>query len=624
MLGRAYFELKDYGLAKQHFKLAISDLKKYGNQLNKQAEVHRSLGDIAFEESNPKENIAEIDAARKLISRYLKTVLPGLSPQEQQGYLLNNFYNEFLDSLSFGFHLKDNPRAAFASAEWLINGKGLSQEVAAETALLAAPETAPFVQDLRIVRNEIAGIWVRDPKMQREENRAQISELEAKEKTLQQEINNRTPNSDSGNSWVTVGELMSRLPQDAAIINIACIPIVDFDVSKEQEQSEIVDLDFHYVAWIIPHIANGSVQIVDLGPAEEIDKLLSDYKANIETEGASRSLGVPNTTNKANENKTKESSESLSKLLIASLEPHLDGITQIFISPDGALWQIPWDALLTSDGKFLIETYQTTYVISGRELAGKSVEASNLGKPVIFANPNYDLDVQQMEIRVDKDQAPTRASVGGYFGELPGTAKEADSIRPSIENFTNQSCDFLTWENAQEAKFKKLHRPRVLVLSTHGFYLDDESVDQMSLHNPLIRCGLALAGCNQRDEALRQNKEDGILTGLEIIGTDLRGTELVVLSACETAVGQAQDGEGVVGLRQAFQLAGAESVVASLWKVSDNETAELMTSFFSELSNGKAVATAFREAQLACIKVLRERNGYASPYYWAPFTLTGR
>ena len=624
MLGRAYFEMKDDVLAKKHFKLAISDLKKYGNQLNKQAEVHRWLGAIAFEDSKPRESIAEIDAAQKLIGRYLKTVLPGLSPQEQQGYLHNNFVADFLDSLSLGFRLRDNPRAAFASAEWLINGKGLSQEIAAETALLAAPETAPFVQELRIVRDEIARLWVRDPKMHREKSRAQISELESKEKTLQQEINKRTPNSNSGNSWVTVGELMSRLPQDAAIINIACIPVVDNEAPGKQQQAENVDLDFHYVAWVIPHIANGSVQVVKLGSAEKIDKLLSGYKSNIETEEAARSLGVPGTNSNASDEKIIESAENLSKLLIAPLEPHLDGVTQIFLSPEGALWEIPWDALLTSDGKFLIETYQTTYVISGRELAGKSVEASNLGKPVIFANPNYDLDVQQMEIRVDKDRESTRATVGGYFGELPGTAKEANSIRPGIENFTNQSCDLFTWENAQESKFKKLHRPRVLVLSTHGFYLGDESVDQMSLHNPLIRCGLALAGCNRRDEAARQNKEDGILTGLEIIGTDLRGTELVVLSACETAVGQAQGGEGVVGLRQAFQLAGAESVVASLWKVSDSETAELMTSFFSELSNGKAVATAFREAQLARIKVLRERNGFASPYYWAPFTLTGR
>ena len=347
---------------------------------------------------------------------------------------------------------------------------------------------------------------------------------------------------------------MSRLPQDAAIINIACIPVVDNEAPGKQQHAEIVDLDFHYVAWVIPHIANGSVQVVKLGSAEKIDKLLSGYKSNIETEEAARSLGVPGTNNNASDEKIIESAENLSKLLIAPLEPHLDGVTQIFLSPEGALWEIPWDALLTSDGKFLIETYQTTYVISGRELAGKSVEASNLGKPVIFANPNYDLDVQQMEIRVDKDRESTRATVGGYFGELPGTAKEANSIRPGIENFTNQSCDLFTWENAQESKFKKLHRPRVLVLSTHGFYLGDESVDQMSLHNPLIRCGLALAGCNQRDEAARQNKEDGILTGLEIIGTDLRGTELVVLSACETAVGQAQGGEGVVGLRQACLL----------------------------------------------------------------------
>jgi CHAT domain-containing protein len=141
-----------------------------------------------------------------------------------------------------------------------------------------------------------------------------------------------------------------------------------------------------------------------------------------------------------------------------------------------------------------------------------------------------------------------------------------------------------------------------------------------SYENPLVRSGLALAGANRAAEA--GPGDDGILTALEISGMDLRGTELVVLSACDTALGDIEVGEGVFGLRRAFTLAGARILMMSLWPVQDDVTVQQMKDFYTTLGRMPS-AEALREAQLATIRELRAREGIADPSLWAPFIVQG-
>jgi hypothetical protein len=193
---------------------------------------------------------------------------------------------------------------------------------------------------------------------------------------------------------------------------------------------------------------------------------------------------------------------------------------------------------------------------------------------------------------------------------------------------------------------KVSRRPRVVVLDTPGFAVPDDRawiweegnewparaageapggappvVDAGAPpDNPLLRCGLLLAGCNRAQDG---DAEDGVLSGLEIVGLDLRGTELVLLGACGAGA-DVSCGDAAATLRQAFLLAGVEAVVASLWPTADVDAAPLLARFFEGLTAGESKAEALRQAQLALIAAHRARNGAAHPYFWAAATITGQ
>ena len=138
--------------------------------------------------------------------------------------------------------------------------------------------------------------------------------------------------------------------------------------------------------------------------------------------------------------------------------------------------------------------------------------------------------------------------------------------------------------------------------------------------NPLVRCSIALAGANHALQITNAVAEDGLLTGLEASLLNLQGTELVILSACDTGSGEVRIGEGVMSLRRAFRIAGAETVLASHWKISDKATTQLMTEFMRRWRAGEPRGKAWREAQLS---LLRSKD-FSSPYFWSAFTLTGQ
>ncbi len=196
--------------------------------------------------------------------------------------------------------------------------------------------------------------------------------------------------------------------------------------------------------------------------------------------------------------------------------------------------------------------------------------------------------------------------------------------------------------NALEARIKKYRSPRILHFATHGFFLKDQERDPnkekhelgafgfaepggmgrlsgLNLENPLLRSGLALAGVNTwlKGQSPPPDAEDGLLTAEDVTGMDLLDTELVVLSACETGLGEVRTGEGVFGLRRSFVLAEADTLVMSLWKVPDQQTRELMEEFYSRILAGEPRAKALKNAQMSI------RYKHPHPFYWGAFICQG-
>jgi len=218
-------------------------------------------------------------------------------------------------------------------------------------------------------------------------------------------------------------------------------------------------------------------------------------------------------------------------------------------------------------------------------------------------------------------------------------AKAVQKLMPDAKIFTGAA--------ATERSFRDREHGGIIHIATHGFYLNDELISsnekrglkrvkprpplglqnvedpdeagnwigRRSLDHPLLNCGLVFSGANQLFDGL----DDGVMTGMEVLNLDLRGTDLVVLSACETGVGEVVAGEGVLGLIQAFRVAGAPSLVTSFWKVSDEATAALMAEFYAGLSKGIAKGAALR----AAAEKIRSTERWQHPAYWAAFSLSG-
>ena len=475
-----------------------------------------------------------------------------------------------------------------------------------------------------------------------------------------------------------IEDLQKALPGSVAIVDLVKvndwkfedkeITLLQNDGAKVTRTVKKEKVSPVYDAFVTHGGKASQVHWVQLGDAEPIDAAISRWRAELTGENGDRGLKTKSV--KGSDNKSKsmvDPRELLRNRLWEPLEPHLKDCHTVIILADGDLHRLPWAALPgTKPDSFLIEDYAISTASYGQQLIGflTAEQPSNSG---LFVAGGIQYDQKPPSVSVDQFASRTIdvSDEQRSWPFLEGTDKEANAI---AEFWTNSGSIYqLKGLEAEEHKVaKRLEKSRYAHLATHGFFDKRAEVYRVNLReqslfesvgirsmggtvaarNPLLMTGIVLAGANvepAKNDLGLPIGDDGILTAEEIVGLNLRNTELVTLSACETGLGDVAAGEGVFGLQRALHQAGARSVVASLWKVSDKATQALMVEFYKNLWEKKmSKVEALRQAQITMLKrydteagKLRglgeksvKANGKStgkrlSPRYWAAFVLSG-
>ncbi|MCA9173233.1 MAG: CHAT domain-containing protein [Planctomycetales bacterium] len=436
--------------------------------------------------------------------------------------------------------------------------------------------------------------------------------------------------------WVELPEVQAALPPGTVLLEFLRYRAFDYDALSRRSYRWGED---RYAAWIVP--SQGTVAMVDLGPADEVDKAVSRLRSEISAPFVDREQGAEEPAPSEQFRQLLPAIRDLGKLVLDPLRPHLGGAQELVLIPDSQLWLAPWAALEWEPDQFLIEKFALRMVTSGRQLvrAKNADAAAPSSPPLMFADPDFEATPQKILEAEQKwigaqlvaptqtpiSVAPRGVSLIGRLGAIEATREEARAVRPALHKYCGAAPRVLMGVDALEGALIATRSPRVLVFATHGLHFpnDDPRLSQApSAIDPMFRSALLLAGAYRVDEWDNCRAADGILTGYEVAALALDGTELVVLSACRSGVGDVPGMEGVLGLRQAFQAAGAKAVLATLWNVPDGDTAAIMARFFDNLSSGEPKSAALRAAQLKQIELWRSRVGAAHPWRWAALTLT--
>jgi CHAT domain-containing protein/tetratricopeptide (TPR) repeat protein len=370
--------------------------------------------------------------------------------------------------------------------------------------------------------------------------------------------------------------------------------------------------------------ATGEPRWVPLGDAADLERLVAGYQQSVR--GLTDAI------------KLEADLRVLYDRLWLPIERVLpSGVKRVILSPDGSLNFVSFATLLAPDKRFLAEKVALSYVASGRDLLAER-PPSSAKTLVICAAPDFNalpapssLNPSQPQ-SLDLMQTVERDAYHGLLKPLPGAAREAAALREQASGWGWQVTS-LEGAEATEGRLRQVQSPRVLHLATHGFFLaeDDILAAKETLKNPMRRAVLALCGAQRtfdlwklwKKDEVPPSASDGILTAEEVSALQLKGTWIVTLSACDTGLGEARAGEGVLGLRRGFIRAGAQNLLMTLWPINDQTTVEFMLDFYQ-----RALATGDPPRALAevqrdwLVKLCKESGLLRAAEFAGPFIMT--
>ncbi|MGK7895355.1 MAG: CHAT domain-containing tetratricopeptide repeat protein [Xenococcus sp. (in: cyanobacteria)] len=491
------------------------------------------------------------------------------------------------------------------------------------------PKTQDLLTQYDSLRNQYSNLVFRQPKDIKsfDIHRQELEKLDNQTKELENRLSRRSAEFRNLSEPITLEMIQQLIPQNSALIELVRYQSFNPQAPRNKSWEE-----FRYAAYILR--SQGEPQAIDLGEAEPIDQAIDEFRQNLCT-----TAKTTETTQYCLDNlplsQVKSSAQKLEQMVMQPVRQLLGDTTNILLSPDGKLNLVPFEALVDENDQYLVENYNFTYLTSGRDLMRLQQKSPSKEPPLVIADPLYNEEnklvasnrsIEEISQLFDKLSFP----------RLAATVKEAQAIQ-SILKLSNEQIKLQN--QANETLLKQVKSPQILHIATHGFFLDkppetnsNPSLNQINnfnppttIDNPLFRSGLVLAGVESRSNE-ETEANDGVFTAYEATFLNLSGTKLVVLSACDTGVGDITTGEGIYGLRRALVIAGSESQVISLWKVADEGTKDLMVAYYQKLQQGEGRTTALHEVQKEMLRgELTGENGqsYEHPYYWASFIPSG-
>ena len=635
-LGLIYFRLKNFDLALQYIQKA---LLSYRNSLgHKHPETAKALNNLALSNTA----VGDYPAAIKSLNEAIEIQTEALGYEHPETFAstvnlseanyLKGDNKEAANNLMMAYQAKSKEIQLILSMDektrlsWqaknsslgiapcvlepiqlgsiLLQRKGIILDSITEDRALArsSGDGAKSLEELASVRSQLSKLAFSD----KAENRKNVDELLARASEIERELSKysfiagRTRQS----SQVKLETVIPAIPEGYVFLDF--LKFEDLKLPAGQQTC--------YGAVLLTH--QSAPEFVRIDNSANIDKAIDLIRDSITT-GAAGELSEA----------LKVLSEKLWEPIARVLPPDTHSLV---IAPDGNLNFVSFAALLDSDRRFLAEKYDISYMGSARDLV-RETNSETIRTLRLFANPAFQRD----PAHVEDMQLAIRSTEIDVFGQLqlpplPGSEMECAEIQ-KIASDAGWNLQTFTREQADEQTLRQTKKPGILHLATHGFYLnsftptltDTRGMSLIGLEqlkpqskgvDPMRASCIALAGAQSTLKSWGGRKApvpetDGILTAEEVAALDLAGTWLVTLSACESGVGEARSGEGVLGLRRSFMMAGAENLLMTLWRVSDQTTPEIMTDFYREaLKTGNAPGSLAKVQREWLVKLRKEKG----------------